>query len=1700
MAAGKITLSVRAVFAVLVLAAGALFSQDTTPPDSLVIQSPPALSWQKTNFTIQGFAVDSNSYVSNVNIFTNSTNTGYFFSTAIITNPGASNTNYFTNSVLVSRLWEGTNIFFYQASNEFTNAWFSNYILVDTVPPAYFTNVFPSSNSVQTSSALTVTWEKSTDITALSYTLEMSTNNGFSVILHSSNTALTNASVSLSNFYTNWYYRVHADDEAGNRRTGPVYPFRRVDATPPNYFTFFSPLSNVWITNTTHISGAAADGETTVSSVRIFTNGTTSGFYYTTAIQTNVPGGLTNFFTNVCIPSHFVQGTNWLHFECSNEYTNAWFSNHIIVDTEPPAYFTNVFPASNSVQIESALTVTWGKSTDITALTYTLEMSTNSGFSVILHSTNTAITNASVSLSNFYTNWYYRVHADDQAGNRRTGPVYTFRRVDASPPDYFTFFSPQSNVWITNTTHISGAAADGETTVSSVRIFTNGTTAGFYYTTAIQTNAPGGLTNFFTNACIPNNFVQGTNWLYFECSNEYTNAWFSNHIIVDTGPPEISNFSLGTIGLSNITITWSAGDATSGVFSKTVSTNTFHYLTQGNSNTIVIGPLDEDTAYTITLSVQDNAGNLVSTNVSAETMVGISKMFSSISPGEGATNISPRSTVQIVCSKFMESSTINPGTCFLYSVSNSITNYPPVSVNYDNGSKTITITPAAAMKLSNQYTVFFSSNISTANGKRLQQNYSWSFLSAFPLTAPEFRYPNPGSTGISPLSNVIIRLADTIDSTTVNSATFKIFSTNGAVTNVVPCTLSVNQNELNAAPAAALAQNTPYFAEVTTGLMTTNGLHFISNIGWYFSTMSGMSGLLSNIPLSDQSNVSRATPVKAFFSLPMDTATINEMTMRLFKISGVTNSVAAAVTYNSTDFYATLLPETSLDHESRYRVVISSNVRSVHTTGFYSNIQWEFSTTPAYSGISAMQPVPGAPEVVLTTEVTVTFTTNILPDSVTSDSFYLEKTSDSSKVSGLRTLEDAGLTIRFKPSLNLESENGYRVVLTSGLTNTNNNPVSATNWVFSTSSYLTQPSFVVPASNAAEISLSSNISIHFSNTLNVSTVNEGTFYLTTNANGTPSGVPAVVVSAVGNTVIQLTPSVPLNQNTVYYAVATTGVALSTGSRFKSNYIWPFTTLSAMAGVTTVFPQNGSTNIPLNTVVSAVFPKELNGSFINENTFFLSNTAGGEKIPWNVTYDNTLKKISAVPSAYLLSGNTYQVTVSTNIRAIDGTSAGGSQTWTFTCAPPMAGLVSRFPTSGQTNVQINAAILFKTALGLRQDTLNENSILLQSSNGAVVICKRTYNSDTYELELKPAAYLDSLAVYTVTLTTNILATNGVSFPAPVTWSFTTIGPFENPSDIAPAASSEFNDPALLIHAQFQEALNPSTVNSDTVKVSSYGIQIGGTVSYSEALKQITFTPSKKLDTNALFTVTLQKTLTSQTGRAMRADYTWTFKTGELFGREGGRLQTADGIFSLDIPEKSLSIPTLVGLEKINVPAPSSISGASLLNGFCFSIVPETAAFAKIARGQFYIKGTGAEVYPALTVLRYSAGKWEVQGGTRNGLYVTFPVKAGGVYCLAEGSPGFTGSSEIFITPRIAQRGEEMIFSFSLSEPGAVIRIMTIEGQFVRQIGEGMYYNSGLNSVGWDTKNLRGETVPAGMYLIFITDSEGQFLYKYLFLIK
>jgi hypothetical protein len=200
------------------------------------------------------------------------------------------------------------------------------------------------------------------------------------------------------------------------------------------------------------------------------------------------------------------------------------------------------------------------------------------------------------------------------------------------------------------------------------------------------------------------------------------------------------------------------------------------------------------------------------------------------------------------------------------------------------------------------------------------------------------------------------------------------------------------------------------------------------------------------------------------------------------------------------------------------------------------------------------------------------------------------------------------------------------------------------------------------------VPLNQIVSATFSTAMNPATISSATFTLTGPG---ATAVPGLVAyAAVGDT-LTFIPTANLAPSTLFTATITTGAHDLAGTALASNYVWTFTTGTAVVvtppELVSTVPANLATAVPLNQAASATFSEAMNPLTITTGTFQLTGP-GDTAIAGTVSYDAINFIATFTPTAALTASTTYTATVTNGATNLAGTplgTTGAPNPWTFT---------------------------------------------------------------------------------------------------------------------------------------------------------------------------------------------------------------------------------------------------------------------------------------------------------------------------------------------------------------------------------------------------------------------------------------------------
>lgn len=203
--------------------------------------------------------------------------------------------------------------------------------------------------------------------------------------------------------------------------------------------------------------------------------------------------------------------------------------------------------------------------------------------------------------------------------------------------------------------------------------------------------------------------------------------------------------------------------------------------------------------------------------------------------------------------------------------------------------------------------------------------------------------------------------------------------------------------------------------------------------------------------------------------------------------------------------------------------------------------------------------------------------------------------------------------------------------------------------------------------------------------------------------------------------------------------------------------------------------------------------------------------------------------------------------------------------------------STFPAGKATGVAVDSVIKVTFFEEMDRATLTESTFFVRTGNRRM---PGTVRSEGKTALFTPSGRFASQTAYVVTVTTGVKTQAGKSFQENFSWEFTTAAAPDRtqPTVSKPVPSKGALDVAInsVISATFSEAMDPATVNPDTVVLKAAGQKILYAVQLNGAT--VTLKPASELKRDTNYTVTITTGVKDLAGNAPVSDFSWTFRTG------------------------------------------------------------------------------------------------------------------------------------------------------------------------------------------------------------------------------
>lgn len=309
----------------------------------------------------------------------------------------------------------------------------------------------------------------------------------------------------------------------------------------------------------------------------------------------------------------------------------------------------------------------------------------------------------------------------------------------------------------------------------------------------------------------------------------------------------------------------------------------------------------------------------------------------------------------------------------------------------------------------------------------------------------------------------------------------------------------------------------------------------------------------------------------------------------------------------------------------------------------------------------------------------------------------------------------------------------------------------------------------------------------FSESMEPSLINTANFRLTDGV----SAMPGTVSYDPINHIAVFTPTNGFTPGTRYTATVITGVKDLSNNTLNTDFAWCFVTGGAAdnsaPSVTSTFPANNVTDVPVNRKITATFSEEMNSFTLTAATFKLTG-AGSTPVPGAVTYRGGMAVFT--PAQNLAANAAYTATVFADATDLAGNRLQAIATWSFTTgatadvAAPL--VVSTSPDIAATNVALNSTIDIRFNKPMDPATITTANFMVTGPGATPVIGTVSFDASSKTATFtrinhritpvafhpEPVTNLEPNTVYTVRLGTGARDMAGNALNGNPVWSFTT----------------------------------------------------------------------------------------------------------------------------------------------------------------------------------------------------------------------------------------------------------------------------------------------------------------------------------------
>jgi hypothetical protein len=648
--------------------------------------------------------------------------------------------------------------------------------------------------------------------------------------------------------------------------------------------------------------------------------------------------------------------------------------------------------------------------------------------------------------------------------------------------------------------------------------------------------------------------------------------------------------------------------------------------------------------------------------------------------------------------------------------------------------------------------------------------------------------------------------------------------------------------------------------------------------------------------------VSINAPIALAFNVDMDPVSFTPATVTVMQ---GTTPVPGTLSYAGANLVFT--PTITFANNTVYTATIKGGINGVKDLAgnlLANDFVWHWTTAAVLAPADTIAPTvtstiaDGATNVSIATTVAVRFSELMNPASITPATVMVMQ--GYTPVPGV--LRYSGTSLVFTPSNPLANNTYYIAMIKGGANGVKDlagNPLADDfiwRWTTATAVALadTTPPTVTSAiaDGATNVSVATTVTATFSEVMSSASINPTTVTMMQGTTPMPGTLRYSGINLV------FTPLGMLENNTVYTAVikgGVNGVKDLVGNPLASDLVWRWTTATAVVPADTTAPTvtsaiaNGSTGVPIDSLVVATFSEAMNPASISSATVIVLQ--GSTPMAGSLSYAGT--NLVFTPSSPLANNTNYTAVIKggvDGVKDLAGNPLASNFTWRWTTIALVAPADTTAPSvtsaiaNGATGVSINTTVAASFSEAMNPVTINTATVTVMQGTTPVM------GSLSYagtNLVFTPLSPLANNTDYTATIKSGVdgvkdLAGNPLA--SDFIWRWTTIALVAPADTTAPTVTSAivdgefYVDVDTTINATFSEPMSSDTINSTNFTLLQGTTPVPGTLRYADM--ELVFTPSSPLAYNMPYTATIKggvNGVKDLVGNALVNDLVWDWIT-------------------------------------------------------------------------------------------------------------------------------------------------------------------------------------------------------------------------------